>query len=66
MVPAYFHCFDDATENISLPEKFTCPFHYTPHPLCVKAARQLQTYLDAQTQWQEELAAGKCSVFWWF
>jgi len=59
MIPAYFHCFDEETEHISLPEKFTCPFHYTPHPLCVKAARQLQIYLDAQTRWQEELAAGK-------
>lgn len=59
MVPAYFHCFNEPTKNISLPEKFTCPFHYTPHPLCVKAVRQLQDYLTAEIQWKEELKQGK-------
>ena len=59
MIPAHFHCFDESTENISLPRKFTCPFHYTPHPLCVKAVRQLQYYLTKEIQWEEELKQGK-------
>jgi len=59
MVPTYFHCFNESTKNISLPEKFTCPFHYTPHPLCVKAVRQLQDYLTGEIQWKEELKQGK-------
>lgn len=59
MIPAHFHCFDESTENISLPRKFTCPFHYTPHPLCVKAVRQLQDYLTKEIQWEEELKQGK-------
>ncbi|MFV0564503.1 MAG: pseudouridine synthase [Flavobacteriaceae bacterium] len=32
-----------------LPTKFTFPFYYDPHPLCVSAAKQLQGYLTAQT-----------------
>jgi len=35
-------------EHISpkdLPENFTNPFHYSPHPLCIKAAKELQNKL---------------------
>lgn len=32
-----FHRFSSPTAHILLPEKFTYPFHYTPHPLCVMA-----------------------------
>ena len=32
------HYFADSISLLSLPEKFTYPFHYTPHPLCVAAA----------------------------
>ena len=46
-------------EPISLPKQFTYPFHYTPHPLCVKATEAVQTYLQSRTEWHEELQKGK-------
>lgn len=46
-------------ENATLPEQFTYPFHYTPHPLCVKAAEEVQAYLQSRTDWHDELQQGK-------
>ena len=34
---------------IQLPEKFTFPFYYEPHPLGILAAKNLQKYLESQT-----------------
>lgn len=42
-----------------LPQQFTYPFCYTPHPLCVRAANEVQVYLAGRKEWQEELAQGK-------
>lgn len=53
------HFFQESAYDIPLPEKFTYPFHYTPHPLCVRAATEVQQYLSAQSQWKEELQQGK-------
>lgn len=53
------HHFKTSIADIPLPEKFTYPFCYTPHPLCVLAAKEVQDYLARQTQWKEELAQGK-------
>lgn len=41
------------------PARFTFPFNYTPHPLCVAAAAELQQYLAARTEWKEETDGGK-------
>ena len=41
------------------PARFTFPFNYTPHPLCVAAAAELQQYLTARTEWKEETDGGK-------
>ena len=46
-------------EHIPLPEQFTYPFHYTPHPLCVKATEAVQAYLQSRTEWHDELQKGK-------
>lgn len=49
------HCFISLKNIISaykLPKKFTFPFYYQPHPLCLFAAQELQNYLQKQTQWQ--------------
>ncbi len=54
-----FHSFVHIRNTIALPEKFTYPFHYTPHPLCVEAAKEVQAYLALQQQWQAELQQGK-------
>lgn len=53
------HFFQDAIAHIESPDKFTYPFHYTPHPLCVIAAKEVQAYLSSQTQWEQELQQGK-------
>lgn len=54
-----FHHFTTSIAGIPLPEKFTYPFCYTPHPLCLLAAQEVQQYLHSRTEWQEELAQGK-------
>lgn len=59
MQEAMFHLFQSPIEEIPLPEKFTYPFCYTPHPLCVKAAEETSSYLRSRTEWQKELEAGK-------
>ena len=53
------HYFADSISLLSLPEKFTYPFHYTPHPLCVAAAGEVGRYLSTKGEWQEELRKGK-------
>lgn len=47
-----FTRFTTNIDHYSLPEKFTFPFYYQPHPLCVLAAEQLQQHLVTQQQWQ--------------
>ncbi|MGC4039546.1 MAG: pseudouridine synthase [Flavobacterium sp.] len=44
-----FHPFQSDISTISLPEKFTFPFYYEPHPLSLIAANELQHYLGVQT-----------------
>jgi len=38
--------FDQDVSNIELPEKFTFPFYYEPHPIAMIAAEELQSYLE--------------------
>jgi tRNA pseudouridine32 synthase/23S rRNA pseudouridine746 synthase len=47
-----FTRFSSSIEKYHLPERFTFPFYYQPHPLCMLAAQQLQQHLETQTQWQ--------------
>ena len=53
------HFFKKSVSHLALPEKFTYPFHYTPHPLCVLAAEEVKKYIASRKEWQEELASGK-------
>lgn len=53
------HRFTTSISDIPLPERFTYPFCYTPHPLCVMAVEEVQNYLSKQSDWQEELSQGK-------
>lgn len=53
------HPFATSIKEIPLPERFTYPFCYTPHPLCVMAAEEVQAYLAKQIEWDEELSQGK-------
>ena len=45
----YFTSFKNSIAGISLPEKFTFPFYYDPHPLAVLASEELQAYLSKQS-----------------
>ena len=53
------HSFKQAISHIPLPEKFTYPFLYTPHPLCVLAAEEVKAYIATRDDWKEELSGGK-------
>lgn len=53
------HFFTTSTEGSELPVKFTNPFDYQPHPLCILAAGEVQRYLAEQAEWKEELDKGK-------
>ena len=53
------HRFITSITDIPLPERFTYPFCYTPHPLCMLAAGKVQDYLSQQKEWEEELKQGK-------
>ena len=44
---SYF--LDQPINEIALPERFTFPFYYEPHPLTKIAATELQQYLETQT-----------------
>ncbi|MHA3787382.1 RluA family pseudouridine synthase [Flavobacterium hauense] len=41
---------EDSIKGIALPERFTFPFFYEPHPLTRIAAAELQQYLESQTE----------------
>jgi tRNA pseudouridine32 synthase/23S rRNA pseudouridine746 synthase len=47
-----FQTFKTNITTIPLPEKFTFPFYYEPHPLSVIAAKALQNYLETQNDFQ--------------
>ena len=57
--PSPFHPFDFPINPDELPQLFTCPFYYHPHPLAAKAAKTVQQYLTLRTDWTEELSRGK-------
>lgn len=50
--------FKGDTGQFSLPDKFTFPFYYQPHPLALLAAEELQYYLTTQTSWQHDFGFG--------
>ncbi|MGN0233800.1 MAG: pseudouridine synthase [Bacteroidaceae bacterium] len=53
------HPLPHSTNHIPDPERFTYPFCYTPHALCLAASHELRTYLKKHDEWQDELSAGK-------
>ncbi|KJF94218.1 RluA family pseudouridine synthase [Photobacterium angustum] len=54
MYDSFFTPFRSSIEAIALPERFTYPFCYKPHPLSVLAAQDLQQHLKTQTEWQHD------------
>ena len=53
------HYFPNDLNHIHLPEEFTYPFRYTPHPICLLAAEEVQSYLESRSDWAAELQQGK-------
>lgn len=49
-----FTPFNTPIDGYSLPDKFTFPFFYQPHPLCELAAQELQQHLVEQTDWKHD------------
>jgi len=50
----HFQHFKTDISNICLPKKFTFPFYYEPHELAIIAAKELQDYLENQTDFQHD------------
>lgn len=50
-LPDCFTRFTSVIAHIALPERFTFPFCYQPHPLSEIAADELQQHLLTQTDW---------------
>ncbi|BCG64920.1 MAG: tRNA pseudouridine32 synthase/23S rRNA pseudouridine746 synthase [Methyloprofundus sp.] len=50
----YFISFKESIDSYSLPERFTFPFYYQPHPLCLLAVNELQSHLTTQQEWQHD------------
>ncbi len=48
----YFQTFSTSINEIELPKKFTFPFYYEPHLLCEIAAKEVQDYLETQTDFE--------------
>lgn len=48
-----------AVGHTPLPQRFTYPFNYTPHPLCVAAAKEVCRYLDSRVELHQEIEQGK-------
>ncbi len=49
-----FHSFKENISEIPLPGKFTFPFYYEPHRLAKVASRELQEYLETQTDFNHD------------
>ncbi len=47
-----FTYFKENIEEFTLPDKFTFPFYYKPHPLCELASKELQEHLKTQSDWE--------------
>jgi tRNA pseudouridine32 synthase/23S rRNA pseudouridine746 synthase len=46
-------------QQTPLPEQFTYPFCYEPHPLCIAAAGEVRRYVSQHPEWRDELQQGK-------
>lgn len=49
---SHFHYFKTAIDSFSIPDKFTFPFYYQPHPLSLLAVAELEMYLENQTDFE--------------
>ena len=54
-----FHLLGSDAATVELPQQFTCPFCYEPHPLALMAVEQVKRYVTSREDWADELDAGK-------
>lgn len=55
----YFKNFKKEVSQIQLPKKFTFPFYYEPHELCRIAVKEVQDYLETQTDWKHNFSSSQ-------
>jgi tRNA pseudouridine32 synthase/23S rRNA pseudouridine746 synthase len=48
LTDSYFTPFKESLANYSIPESFTFPFYYEPHPLSLLAVKKLQQYIETE------------------
>ena len=58
--PDCFTRFQEPVHDVLLPERFTFPFQYTPHPWCLQAAKELRQYLEAQSAFDHNFGLEPC------
>lgn len=54
----YFIPFTASIAGYRLPLRFNYPFECNPHPLCMLASAELQTYLSEQQEWEHNFGLG--------
>lgn len=54
-----FRRFKTDVSKINLPENFTFPFYYFPHQLCEIAAKEVQSHLEIQLDWDHDFGLGE-------
>jgi tRNA pseudouridine32 synthase / 23S rRNA pseudouridine746 synthase len=55
----YINEFRQNVTEIELPNKFTFPFYYDPHPLAIIASNELQNHIQSQTKWHHNFGIDK-------
>lgn len=55
----FFTRFEESIEGYTLPERFTFPFYYEPHPLSLLAAQTLQSYIENHIEAQHDFGFEK-------
>ena len=53
-ISSCFTRFGESIDSYELPERFTFPFYYEPHPLSLLAVKELQDHLKTQTDWKHD------------
>ena len=54
-----FHLLGPEAATMALPQRFTCPYCYEPHPMALMAVEQVKQYVSSRIDWADELGAGK-------
>lgn len=53
------HPLPSSVQGVMRPRRFTYPYRYTPHPLCVAAAEEVRAYLKAHPDLDSSAQEGK-------